>query len=305
MCRVLEVSTSGYYAWRGRKPSARVRSDAQLAEQMGDIHRWSRGTYGSPRMHEELKERGTDVGLHQVARVMRVNGIRGVCRRKGWRTTVRDERLRPAPDLVQRNFSATAPDELWVADITYVPTEVGFLFLAVVLDAVSRRVVGWAMATHLRTELVLMALSQRRPKDVIHHSDQGSQYTSISFGKRCDAYGVRPSMGSVGDCYDNAMAESFFATLECEFIDRVRLRTTSEAKRELFSFIEGWYNPHRRHSSIGYCSPAQFERRYHDADRAREEGIAEPIGGAPTGLPGAVPVTLTRKEDRQIKRRKP
>jgi putative transposase len=278
MCRVLEVSTSGYYAWRGREPSARARSDQQLIEQMRDIHRWSRGTYGSPRMHVELNERGTDVGLHQVARVMRVNGLRGVCRRKGWRTTVRDERLRPAPDLVQRSFTASAPDELWVADITYVPTGAGFLFLATVLDVFSRRVVGWAMATHLRTELVLealnMALSQRHPTDVIHHSDQGSQYTSIAFGKRCEAYGVRPSMGSVGDCYDNAMAESFFATLECELIERVKLRTTSEAKREVFSYIEGWYNPHRRHSSIDYCSPAQFEKRYHDSQCGHQEGTA-------------------------------
>jgi len=286
MCRVLEVSTSGYYAWRGREPSARARSDEQLAEQMSGIHRWSRGTYGSPRMHVELNERGTQVGRHQVARVMRVSGIRGVCRRKGWRTTVRDEHLRPAPDLVERNFTATAPDALWVADITYVPTEAGFVFLAAVLDAFSRRVVGWAMATHLRTELVLealnMALSQRRPTDVIHHSDQGSQYTSIAFGRRCRAYGVRPSMGSVGDCYDNAMAESFFATLECELIERVPLRTISQAKRELFSFIEGWYNPHRRHSSIGYCSPAQFERRYHEERRTTVHEFVAPDARAPT-----------------------
>ena len=269
MCRVLGVSPSGYYAWRKRGPSARARSDEALTEQMRAIHQWSRGTYGSPRMHEELKARGVEAGRHRVARVMRTAGLRGVCRRKSWRTTVRDRRARPAPDLVERDFSAGAPNQLWVADVTYVPTWSGYVFLAVVLDAFSRRIVGWAMATHLRTELVLdaleMALSQRRPDDVIHHSDQGSQYTSIAFGQRCRRYGVRPSMGSVGDCYDNALAESIFATLECEFIDRTTLRDPREAKRELFAFIEGWYNPHRRHSSIGYLSPADYERRYLDS----------------------------------------
>lgn len=267
MCRVLEVSPSGYYAWRDREPSARTRSDGQLAVQMRTIHQWSRGTYGSPRMHVELNDRGVKAGRHQVARVMRTVGLRGVCRRKGWRTTVRDQRARPAPDLVNRIFSADRPNQLWVADVTYVPTWTGFVFLAVVLDAFSRRIVGWAMATHLRTQLVLdalnMALSQRRPGDVIHHPDQGSQYTSIAFGQRCRRHGVRPSMGSVGDCYDNAMAESFFATLECELIDRVTMRNAREAAQELFSFIEGWYNPHRRHSSIDYLSPANYERRYH------------------------------------------
>ncbi len=269
MCRVLEVSSSGYYAWRKRGRSARAIADEALAEQMREIHKWSRGTYGSPRMRVELEVRGTKAGRHRVERMMRATGLRGVCRRKGWRTTVRDQRTRPAPDLVDRDFSATEPNRLWVADITYVPTWAGFLFLAVVLDAFSRRIVGWAMATHLRTELVLdalnMALTQRRPDEVIHHSDQGSQYTSIAFGRRCRHYGVRPSMGSVGDCYDNAMAESFFATLECELLDRVKMRNPREAMQQVFSFIEGWYNPHRRHSSIGYLSPAEYERRYHES----------------------------------------
>jgi len=231
-------------------------------------------------MHVELQARGVEVGRHQVARVMGTQGLRGVCRRKGWRTTVRDQRARPAPDLVDRDFSASEPNQLWVADVTYVPTWTGFVFLAVVLDAFSRRIVGWAMATHLRTELVLdalnMALSQRRPGDVIHHSDQGSQYTSIAFGQRCRLQGVRPSMGSVGDCYDNAMAESFFATLECELIDRVTMRNSGEAKRELFAFIEGWYNPHRRHSSIDYLSPADYERRYHDSQLAKTPLVDHP-----------------------------
>jgi len=177
---------------------------------------------------------------------------------------VRDRAARPAPDLVERNFTAAAPNRLWVADITYVPTWAGFLYLAVVLDAFSRRVVGWAMATHLRTELVLealnMALGQRRPLEVIHHSDQGTQYTSIAFGLRCQEAGVRPLMGSVGDCFDNAMCESFFATLECELLDRRRFKTQVEARMAIFDFIEGWYNPHRRHSALDYHSPINYER---------------------------------------------
>ena len=167
------------------------------------------------------------------------------------------------PDLVERDFTADAPDRLWVADITHIPTWAGFLYLAVVLDAFSRRVVGWSMANHLRTQLVLdaldMALWQRRPDGVIHHSDQGSQYTSLAFGKRCRDAGVRPSTGSVGDCYDNAMCESFFATLECELLERRRFRSHAEARMAVFEFIEGWYNPRRRHSAIGYLSPVNYE----------------------------------------------
>jgi len=190
-------------------------------------------------------------------------------------TTVRDPDARPAPDLVDRNFVAAGPDRLWVADITYVPTWAGFLYLAVVIDAWSRRVVGWAMETHLRTELVLqalnMALFQRRPAEVIHHSDQGCQYTSIAFGKRCEQAGVRPSMGSVGDAYDNALAESFFATLECELLDRNRFRTQAEARMAVFQFIEGWYNPRRRHSALGYRSPIDFERAADPSSLSSEE----------------------------------
>ena len=195
---------------------------------------------------------------------MRELSLEGVSRRKGTRTTKRDQRARPAPDLVERDFSADAPDRLWVADVTHVPTWAGFLFLAVVVDAFSRRVVGWSMANHMRTALVLdalnMALAQRRPEEaVIHHSDQGTQYTSIAFGKRCQAMNVRPSMGSVGDCYDNAMCESFFATLECELIDRTTFRTQADARLAIFEFIEGWYNRHRRRSSLGYLSPRAYE----------------------------------------------
>ncbi len=179
-------------------------------------------------------------------------------------TTRRDQEARPAPDLVDRSFTADEPDRLWVADITYIPTRVGFLYLAIVLDAFSRRIVGWSMADHLRTELVLdaleMAVGQRKPRDVIHHSDQGSQYTSLAFGSRCREAGVRPSMGSVGDAYDNAMAESFFSTLECELLARRRFHSRPEARMALFSYLEGFYNPVRRHSALGYRSPSSTNR---------------------------------------------
>ena len=264
-CRVLGVSPSGYYAWLDRAPSARRVIDEALLERIRAIHRKSRGTYGAPRIHAELVDEGWRIGRKRVARLMREAGLFGVSRRKWISTTHRRPDARPAPDLVERDFTADEPDQLYVADITYVPTWAGFLFLAVVLDACTRRVVGWAMANHLRTELVLealnMALHQRQPTNVIHHSDQGTQYTSISFGRRCKQAGVRPSMGSVGDCYDNAMCESFFATLECELIDRNTFRSHAEAKLALFEFIEGWYNPHRRHSSIDYLSPINYERR--------------------------------------------
>ena len=235
-----------------------------MLDRIRDIHRTSRGTYGAPRIHAELVAQGHAVGRKRIARLMRRAGLRGISRRKGTRTTVRDARARAVPDLVERDFTADAPDRLWVADITYIPTWAGFLYLAVVLDAFSRRVVGWSMANHLRTQLVLdaldMALWQRRPDGVIHHSDQGSQYTSLAFGKRCRDAGVRPSTGSVGDCYDNAMCESFFATLECELLERRRFRSHAEARMAVFEFIEGWYNPRRRHSAIGYLSPVNYER---------------------------------------------
>ena len=195
---------------------------------------------------------------------MRGAGLVGASRRRsGITTTRRDRDARPAPDLVDRNFVASRPNELWVADITFVPTASGFLYLAVVLDAWSRKVVGWSMANHLRAGLVVDALEaaigQRRPGDVIHHSDQGSQYTSLAFGNRCQEAGVRPSMGSVGDAYDNAMCESFFATLECELLERRRFASQAEARMACFTFIEAWYNPLRLHSALGYRSPITYE----------------------------------------------
>ena len=275
MCRVLDVSTSGYYAWRNRAPSKRAQKDAMLTEKIREVHTGSHGTYGAPRVHAALQDEGTRVGKKRVARLMKAAGLRGVSRRKRPSTTIRAEGARPAPDLVERDFSAERPDELWVADITYVPTWTGFLYLAVVLDAFSRKVVGWAMAKHLRTELVLsaldMAAQQRRPEGTIHHSDQGSQYTALGFGQRCKDAGVRPSMGSVGDCYDNAMCESFFATLECELIDRESYANRTEARLSLFDYIEGWYNPHRIHSSLDYRSPMTYEKEYDSRERAQPE----------------------------------
>jgi len=266
MCRVLGVSPSGYYAWRYRAPCRRRVEDEKLTATIRECHIHSRSTYGAPRIHEDLKERGHQVGRKRIARLMRAAGLRGVSRRKWITTTVRDMRVRPAEDLVHREFTATAPDQLWVADITYIPTWAGFLYLAVVLDVFSRRVVGWAMDTHLRTELVLdaldMAVGRRSPLDVVHHSDQGCQYASIAFGNRCREAGVRPSMGSVGDCFDNALAESFFATLECELLARRRFRSQVEARMAVFDFIEGFYNTTRRHSSIGKIPPLEYERRY-------------------------------------------
>ncbi len=266
VCRVLGVSAQGYYAWRRRPPSRRASRDAELLQRIKAIHKMSDGTYGAPRIRAELAEvDGIRVGIRHVARLMRKAGIAGVSRRRFCVTTTRDSR--PAsPDLVERKFEADGPNKLWVADITYVPTWAGFLFLAVVIDVWSRKVVGWSMGTDLKAELVVgaldMAVAQRQPSGVIHHSDRGTQYTAIAFGKRCEEAGVRPSMGSAGDCYDNAMCESFFATLECELLNRRKFKTQAEAKMAIFEFIEGWYNPTRRHSGIDYLSPMEYERRH-------------------------------------------
>jgi putative transposase len=266
MCRVLGVSSSGFYAWQTREPSAHALRDAELKAHIRLYHARSKGRYGAPNIHADLREAGIRVGKKRVARLMKEEGLQGACYREWVTTTTRDADVQPCADLVQRQFSAEAPNRLWVADITYVPTWAGFLFLAVVLDAFSRRIVGWAMAEHLRTELVLsalnMALGQRRAQGVVHHSDHGTQYTSIAFGLRCKEAGVRPSMGSIGDAYDNALCESFFATLDRELLSRRRLQTKAEARMALFEFIEGWYNPIRRHQGLGRISPIEFERRH-------------------------------------------
>jgi len=264
-CRVLEVSSSAYYAWRQRAESARARYDAVLLERIRDRHVASGGTYGAPRIRADLADEGHHVATKRVARLMRVAGLCGVHRRTGVITTTAGSE-RAAPDWVERDFTAAAPDQLWCADATYVATTAGWLYLAVVIDVFSRRVVGWAVADHLRTELMCAALDhaigQRRPDGVIHHSDQGCQYTSIAFGERCREAGIHPSTGSAGDCFDNALAESFFATLECEWLKRRTLRSKAEGERALFQFIEGWYNPRRRHGALGQRSPIEYERRW-------------------------------------------
>ena len=269
LCRVLGVSPSGYYAWRKRPPSTRAREDAVLTERIVRIHQESRGTYGAPRVHADLVASGTHCGRKRVARLMRGAAIVGCHRRRHVVTTQREPRAPGAPDHVRRQFTATAPNQLWTADITYVPTWAGFLYLAVVLDVFSRRIVGWAMADHLRTELVLgaleMALWNRRPAPgVVHHSDQGSQYAALAFGQRCQAAGVVPSMGSRGDCYDNAVTEAFFATLECELLAQHTFRTHTEARMGLFDYIEGFYNRQRRHSALGYDAPVVYEQRFQE-----------------------------------------
>ena len=266
MGRLLGVSASGFYAWRTRPSSARAMRDIALTATVHAIHRRSGGAYGAPSIHAELADDyQTRVGKKRVARLMRAAGLVGLQPRRFVTTTVSDPTADRALDQVDRRFTADGPDRLWVADITYVPTWAGFLYLAVVLDVWSRRIVGWAMETHLRTDLVLrafeMALAQRRPEAVIHHSDRGCQYTSYAFGKRCREAGVVPSMGSTGDAYDNAMAESFFATLEREVLNRRRFRSQAEARMAIFQWLEGWYNPHRRHSALGYLSPINYERR--------------------------------------------
>jgi putative transposase len=267
MCRVLGVSPSGYYAWRHRPPSARARTDAALLEQIRAIHTQSRQTYGAPRVHAELRDVGVRCGQKRVARLMRQTGLEGAHRRRTTRTTVQDPSTAPAPDLVARTFVADRPDQLWVADITYVRTWAGWLYLAVVLDAFSRRVVGWSMADHLRTDLVLdalnMAVWNRRPEPgLVHHSDRGCQYTSLAFGRRCREAGILPSMGSRGDAYDNALAESFFATLETELLTRQSFPHRGAARLAIFDYIEAFYNPHRRHSALGQVAPAAYERRW-------------------------------------------
>jgi putative transposase len=264
MARVLGVSGAGHYAWLRRPPSARAVAEAALLKRVRTVHPASHGIYGAPRVHAVLRTGGEGHGRKRIARLMREAGLAGVSRRRGGPvTTRRDKEARPAPDLVDRDFGATRPNQLWVADITFIPTASGFFYPAVVLDAWSRRVVGWAMANHLRTELVLdaleMAIGRRRPRDVIHHADQGSQYTSLAFGGRCREAGVRPSMGSVGDAFDNALCESFFATLECKLLDRRRFASQAEARMACFSFIEGFYNPVRLHSALGYRSPIAYE----------------------------------------------
>lgn len=267
MARVLGVSTSSYYGYRSAPQSDHALHEAVLLHEVRQMHRLSEGTYGSRRIQRSLGNNGHRHSRKRIARLMAAEGLRGASKRKfrAPRTTVSVRRQDPYPDLVERDFTATDVNQLWVADITFVPTAEGYLFLAAILDVYSRRIVGWSMSDSLKTPLVCdalrMAIEQRRPVGVIHHSDHGSQYTSDAFARLCAQSGVRISMGTVGDCYDNAMIESFFATLECELIDRRSFQTRDAARREIFRYIEGWYNPHRLHSSIDYLSPMQYEQR--------------------------------------------
>jgi putative transposase len=266
LCQVLGVTRAGYYAWKSRAPSRRALADGELRSVIARVFADSRETYGAPRIQAELaEEHDLRVSRKRIARLMRELRIVGVSRRrKGPRTTVRAREAPAAADLVRRDFRATRPDRLWVADITYVPTWEGYVFLACVIDAWSRKVVGWSMRDDLRTELALdalgMALTRRRPRPgLVPHSDRGSQYTSLAFGKTIEAAGLLPSMGRRGDAFDNALAESFFATLETELLDRHSFRSRDEARLAVFSYIEGFYNPRRRHSTLGYRSPDRFE----------------------------------------------
>ena len=274
MCRVLGVSHSGFYAWQSRPASPRALEDEVLTVRIVKIHNRSHGTYGSPRVHVALSREGIRVGRKRVARLMRTAELQGCRTAKRYRTTTRSEDGRPAPDLVEREFTPEGPNRLWTADITYLRTWEGTCYLAAILDAFSRKVVGWALATHLRTELVLealeMAVRSRRPEaGLVHHSDQGCQYTSITFGHRLAEEGILPSMGSVGDAYDNAVTESFFATLKTELYYRRSWPTRRDLELALFSYIEGFYNRERLHSTLGYRSPDEFEAMHAEVASVR------------------------------------
>jgi putative transposase len=263
-CRWLGVSRSGYYEWAGRSPSDRALTDAWLTDRVRAIHRAHRGVYGAPRIHADLRmAHGIRISRKRVERLMRAAGISGLVHRKRGRTTIRVPGVRVADDLVQRQFRPGAPNVLWIADVTYLRTWEGWLYLAAVQDAYSRRIVGWSMDDHMRAELVVdaleMAISRRRPAPgLIHHSDQGSQYVSLTFGQAARDAGIARSMGSKGDCYDNAVAESFFATLNKELVHRRSWPTRRELTSEVFEYLEAFYNRTRRHSTLGYLSPADY-----------------------------------------------
>lgn len=266
LCRVLKVSRSGYYDWKGRPPSKRDQESAALTQKIREVHNRSRRTYyGYPRVHAELKALGVRCSRKRVARLMSKAGLWGCIRGRRKRTTRRDLYTTPAPDLLKRNFTAAAPNKIWTADITYINTWEGFLYLAFILDIYSRRVVGWSMATHLRSELVVDALEMalwRRNPDVglIHHTDRGAQYTALSFGKKLEEAGIVASMGRVGSALDNAISESFVASLKCELLHGHRFIDREAARTAVFDYIEGFYNRVRRHSSLGYLSPSEYEQ---------------------------------------------
>jgi putative transposase len=266
MCEVLGVSRSGFHGWESRAPSDRALSDAWLTSRITEIHERARGVYGSRRVRAELQlGQGIRVSRRRVRRLMRVAGISGLVKVKRGRTTIRVPGVRVADDLVERKFRPDAPNVLWVADITYLRTWEGWLYLAAVQDAYSRRIVGWAMTEHMRTELVAdalqMAVYRRRPEPgLVHHSDQGSQYVALGFGQQARDAGIAVSMGSKGDAYDNAVAESFFATLKKELVHRQSWPSRRDLSSAVFDYIEAFYNRQRRHSTLGYLSPEEYER---------------------------------------------
>ena len=264
MCRVLEVSTSGYYDWRKRPESQRQKQDRRLVVEIKAIHRESRRSYGSPRIHDELKGRGLHCGKKRVARLMRLHGIQAKQTRRFKATTDSKHTLPIAENVLDRRFTPSAPDVVWSADITYIPTRQGWLYLAVVLDLFSRRVVGWSMKRRLDRSLVLdalqMALRGRSPgPGLIHHSDRGSQYASGDYQALLEAQQMICSMSRRGNCWDNAPVESFFSTLKRELVHHRRYQTRAEARADIFEYIEVWYNRRRRHSSLGYKSPVDYE----------------------------------------------
>ena len=274
-CRLLGVSRSGYYVWKDRPASAREQENELLLKQIKHVHADSRGSYGSPRVHAELTlGLGLVVNEKRVARLMRQAGIRGLYVRRRRGCTVRDPGAESAGDLVNRQFAVAGPNRLWFTDITEHATAEGKLYCAAVMDAWSRRIIGWSIAPHIRTELVLdalgMATIRRTPKngETILHSDHGSQYTSWAFGQRLQKAEILGSMGSVGDCYDNAMMESFWGTLQLEVLDRKAWNSRAELANAIFEWIECWYNPVRRHSSIGMLSPVDFEQLHTPSDHS-------------------------------------
>jgi transposase InsO family protein len=265
MCRLLKVSKSGYFAWRDRPESARAKTDRELTQEIRRVHIDSKGTYGSPRITDELKEEGYTYGHNKVARLMRIAGLRGCPQRRYKVTTQRDPSHPVADNLLKQDFTADGPNERWAADITYIPTRQGYLYLAVVMDLYSRRIVGWSMSQWISRHLVIdalnMALSQRRPQgELIHHSDRGSQYTSDDFRELLEEQGIECSMSGRGNCYDNAAVESFFGLLKRECANRIYL-TRDEARAEIFEYIECFYNRKRRHGYLGNISPAAFEEQ--------------------------------------------
>jgi len=272
-CELLEVSRAAFYGRLDPTPSAKEQSDAELAEKIEAIHTESKGTYGSPRVHKALRKQGVECGKRRVRRLMRLAGLEGRCKRRWRKTTIADPAAEAALDLIQRAFGPGAEiDRRYVGDITYIATWEGWAYLATVIDLSSRRVVGWALAEHMRTELVSdalrMALATRGPSQgLIFHSDRGGQYTSADYGELARLNGVTLSIGRKGECWDNAVAESFFATIKRELIDTRAWPTRDGLRRAVFDYIEGWYNVRRLHSSLGYCSPAEWEALHRNTDR--------------------------------------